>query len=382
MFVKQMPFNFKFLTHGHSHVAMLGWVYMALFLLFIKYFAGEFNKSFNRLFWLTEIAVLVMIISFPVQGYALFSIIASSLYIVFSYFFTALMLKNAGKEKSAAHSLMRTSLIWLCLSTLSLWALGPIIATTGSSSKPAMLTIQYFLHFQLNGWFMFAAMALFFKFLKIPDSKDFKIFHLSFIISVVLTFGLSVNWYYDYGIFRFINNLGIVSQLIAFFYGFKLIKTHGKEMFRNLGRLSKILLIFIAVSITLKTLFQSVSVVPEIARDVFNNRQAVIGFIHLMMLGIISTFLFFCLKLDVKKGESKKLLSIGIVFFLIGIIASEFLLLYQGLAYYLPEISISDYAFWLAIFSCLLPAGIYMALISSFDFEFMTKKNKDEKDVG
>lgn len=373
MMVHSMPFNFKFLTHAHSHVAILGWVYMALFLLLAQYFVGKFGKGFQRLFLVTQIAVLGMIIGFPTQGYGLISIVASSLYIIFSYVFTRLMLKKTKGKSSAAYSLMRTSLFWLCLSTVSLWALGPIIATQGATSKPALLTIQYFLHFQLNGWFLFAIVALFFHFLKLPASKTFDKFHLAFVLSLVYTFGLPINWYYDFSIFRWMNAIGVIFQLMALYWGFVLIRNHYREFFSKLDRLSKFLLQFAAVSFLLKIGFQTFSLIPDIAKHIFDNRQAVIGFIHLMMLGIISAFLFFAIRLQIKNKITKRLMSIGICFFLTGILLTEAILLYQGLSYYFPSISISNYKFWLWIFSFALVAGIYMILIAALNFEFRDK---------
>ncbi|MGB3452535.1 MAG: hypothetical protein WBA59_01760 [Moheibacter sp.] len=373
MMVHSMPFNFKFLTHAHSHVAILGWVYMALFLLLAQHFVGKFGKGFQRLFLVTQIAVLGMIIGFPTQGYGLISIVASSLYIIFSYVFTRLMLKKTKGKSSAAYSLMRTSLVWLCLSTVSLWALGPIIATQGATSKPALLTIQYFLHFQLNGWFLFAIVALFFHFLKLPASKTFDKFHLAFVLSLVYTFGLPINWYYDFSIFRWMNAIGVIFQLMALYWGFILILDHYRKFFLKLDRLSKFLLQFAAVSFLLKIGFQTFSLIPDIAKHIFDNRQAVIGFIHLMMLGIISAFLFFAIRLQIKNKITKRLMSIGICFFLAGILLTEAILLYQGFSYYFPSISISNYKFWLWIFSFALVAGIYMILVAALNFKFKDK---------
>lgn len=370
MMVHSMPFNFKYLTHAHSHIAILGWVYMVLFLLLVQYFVGEFGKGFNRLFWLTQLAVVGMIVGFPMQGYGLISIIASSLYIIFSYIFTWLMLKKTKGKKSPAYSLMRTSLLWLCLSTISLWALGPIIATQGATSKPALLTIQYFLHFQLNGWFLFAIVALFFKYLKVRDSEDFRRFHLTFAISLVLTFSLPVNWYYDFSIFRWFNGIGILFQLVAFYYGFRVIKENYKLYYDKIDGLSKFLLGFVAISFSLKIFFQTCSLIPELARHIFDNRQAVIGFIHLMMLGIISVFLFYSIRIQVKNRSTYRLISIGICFFISGIVLTEIILLYQGFCYYYPELSISNYPLLLWIFSFLLLTGIYMILISTLNFEY------------
>ena len=67
-FINTIPINYRFLTHAHSHVAMLGWVYLMLFTLIVHYFVPNNKKAvFNNLFWLTEIAVVGMMVSFPIS---------------------------------------------------------------------------------------------------------------------------------------------------------------------------------------------------------------------------------------------------------------------------------------------------------------------------
>ena len=99
MYVVPMPeLNYQFLLHGHSHIAMLGWVYMMLYGLIYTYFVPIKSKEkpiYNRLFWITEVAVVGMMLYFPVEGYALFSITFSTLHILCSYYFCRLVWKDA-----------------------------------------------------------------------------------------------------------------------------------------------------------------------------------------------------------------------------------------------------------------------------------------------
>ena len=89
--------NFQFLMHGHSHVAMLGWVYMMLYCLIFHFFVPKEKQQkpiYNQLFWTTELAVVGMMIDFPAQGYAFVSILFSTLHIFCSYYFCYLIIKN------------------------------------------------------------------------------------------------------------------------------------------------------------------------------------------------------------------------------------------------------------------------------------------------
>jgi hypothetical protein len=81
-FISSINLNYRYLTHAHSHLAMLGWVYLMLFVLIVHYFVPEKKPVYNRLFWLTEFSVVGMMVSFPFQGYAVISITFSTLHIL------------------------------------------------------------------------------------------------------------------------------------------------------------------------------------------------------------------------------------------------------------------------------------------------------------
>lgn len=185
VFVFPVGINFRYLTHAHSHVAMLGWVYLMLFSFFVYYFIPKPSKAYSRLFWVTEIAVLGMMLSFPFQGYAAISISFSTLHIFCSYYFFRLVWKDQAGNDLPERTLLKTSLLFMLLSTIGIWFLGPAVATVGNQSAFFNIAIQFFLHFQFNGWFLFAVLAVFFKILsrlglKI-DLKKFKWFFLSLI---------------------------------------------------------------------------------------------------------------------------------------------------------------------------------------------------------
>ena len=73
--------TYRYLVHTHSHIALLGWVYVALTaLIFHLCIKLEAQKKYSKVFWCTQITILGMLFSFPITGYALFSILFSSLF--------------------------------------------------------------------------------------------------------------------------------------------------------------------------------------------------------------------------------------------------------------------------------------------------------------
>ena len=128
--------NYKFIVHTHSHIALLGWVYIGLttliFHLFIK---KEAKKRYLKLFIFTQISILGMLISFPITGYALFSIIFSTLFIICSYWFYAFYKKNNNFNKNSyASKFINASLLFMIVSSIGPWDLGIIMNTLGSTS--------------------------------------------------------------------------------------------------------------------------------------------------------------------------------------------------------------------------------------------------------
>ncbi|MCB0446175.1 MAG: hypothetical protein KDD03_01425, partial [Gelidibacter sp.] len=150
VFIQPLSLNFRFLTHGHSHVAMLGWVYLMLYLLIVHHFIPDKKPIYNRLFWITQLAVVGMMISFPLQGYAAISISFSTLHIFCSYYFVRLVWQHHKTTSLPARYLLKACLLFMLLSTIGVWCLGPAVATLGQTSAFYQIAIQFFLHFQFN----------------------------------------------------------------------------------------------------------------------------------------------------------------------------------------------------------------------------------------
>lgn len=382
-FVTSISFNFKYLIHAHSHIAMLGWVYLMLYSFIVDWFIPIKNKRFTYLFWLTQLAVIGMMLSFPLQGYAIVSISFSTLHILCSYYFIQLVWKNQQNNSLPEKWLLKAALLFMFLSTIGIWCLGPAVAIAGKESVFYHLAIQFFLHFQFNGWFLLAVLALLFKYLSTLsvaiNEKHFSYFFNLLILSTFLTFALPISWYVNHFLFFWINALGILMQLMALVILVKIIRPYFYLLWKTSTRTIKKIIFFTSSCVVLKILLQTTSLFPEIAANSFHIKQLVIGFIHLTMLGVISGFLLWFFLQRNEFSKKNNLVTWGINFFLLGFLGTEFLLFVQGGMYYFQMNEISNYNLLLLSFSVFLLVGISLLFMRILDLAFKINTNQQKR---
>src|SRR5690606_17694813 len=129
--------DYRNMMHGHSHVAMLGWVYLALYALIGYRFIPreQWEKPvYSRLFWFTQFTVFGMMVSFSIQGYGAVSITFSTLHILASYAFGFLVWRDHRAKHPEISLLIKTALVFMVVSTIGVWSLGPLTLTGGRSS--------------------------------------------------------------------------------------------------------------------------------------------------------------------------------------------------------------------------------------------------------
>ena len=85
------------------------------------------------------------------------------------------------------------------------------------------------------------------------------------------------------------------------------------------------------IALSIKLLLQLLSTIPSLSQLAFGFRPVVIGYLHLMLLGVISLFLLGYIFTNqlIKIGYYTK---IGSIVFIIGIIINQTLLLIQGVS--------------------------------------------------
>lgn len=360
--------NYIYLLHAHSHVAMLGWAYLMIYVLIIHFFTPK-DKSqkpiYNRLFWITEISIIGMIISFPVQGYALFSIIFCTLHILLSYVFCWLVCRDAFPFITVNKILLLIAILFMVFSTFGVWCLGPAVKILGKQSAFYQIAIQFFLHFQFNGWFLFAVLALFVKQFKHKIvTNSFIIFVILLVVATALTFAFPLSWYIDDKALNCINAIGGLLQLVAFIYGYKILKPEINQFKANLDAITKMVYSLAIWSLFFKIAIQLIVLVSDMAEVSHQIRNFVIGFIHLTSLGVITGFLFGILIQNKMLSNQSYVLRLGMKFFIFGYVATEVLLFLQGLFFYFEKGNISGYYESIFVTSLVMILGLILIILS------------------
>ena len=308
-----------------------------------------------------------MMLYFPFQGYALFSITFSTLHILCSYYFCRLIWKDSQPKTMPEKRILRTGLFFMLLSTLGVWCLGPAVGLFGKTSAFYQIAIQFFLHFQFNGWFLFAVLGLFFNQLNANiNEKQFRLFYNLLVVSTILTLALPVSWFLSNPIFHWINVVGVSLQIIAFLVFIKILRPHFQSFLASLNKIEKTVYSFALFSLALKVGIQLIVVIPELAQVAHQIRNFVIGYIHLTMLGIITGFLFAIALKNSFLNQKTKLTQWGIKLFLLGFLLTETLLFLQGIYLYFDMGEFPSYHKNLLIASSFLPVGLLMLVISIY----------------
>ncbi len=328
--------NYQFVLHGHSHVVLLGWVFNALVAaVHIMLFGNEISKRYKILYWLFQISVLGMLISFPLQGYAFVSIFFSTLHILLSYVWVVWTWKKSKNLEKNVAPFVRWGLFYLIIATLGPFSLGPIIATGGVGSDLYFMAIYYYLHFLYNGFFIFMLLGMFFWLLKkrelnINSEGQEKFINLMN-VSCILTLFLSALWMQPETYVYLIGAVAGIIQLLAIGQLWGIVRPVWKDFLKQMNREARLLIGVVLIGLLLKVTLQALSALPVVADLAYAVRNYIIGYLHLVFIGIVTPFLFTWFNERGMIDLQSKVKKVGLIFFLIGFIASEFVMVTPSL---------------------------------------------------
>lgn len=329
----------KKLLHGHSHFAFAGWITQALMFLMIGWLQDQNSENqFQRYRWLLLSNLLTaygMLISFPIQGYAFFSILFSTLSIFVSYVFAYMFWTDLNKlsGKSISHSWFKLALLGNAISSLGPFSLAYMMATRNVQQNLYLASVYFFLHFQYNVWFFFSAMGLaLHKLVKMGlPGRPLSLVFTFFALAAVPTYLLSVLWWPLGQAAYNITVLAVICQLLAWAIMIKYLLQHWSAINQSVPSFTRIMFILACCALTIKLLLQTGSVLPALSKLAFGFRPIVIGYLHLVLLGMITLFILAWLyKNQILSNERRT--KTGLSIFICGILINEGLLMVQGVA--------------------------------------------------
>lgn len=371
-FLFPIPFlDYKNFLSAHTHFAFGGWIALALMVLLIASLLKPeqaARKAYQYILWGIEITSLGMAVSFPFDGYATVSIIFSTMFIFFTYGFGWYFIKdmlNAGNERPVP-LLAIAAVGCLVLSSVGPFTLAYIMATGWGDTVIYHDAIYTFLHFQYNGFFTLSVLALFLhKMLPLIDPRLKRVirrFSLFIVLSVPPSLFMSLSWHPRDAVIYTGSAIGCILLFIALIFFLRFIFSFNRSLLFS-NPIARMLLFLSLLSFVIKIILQMLMIVPQIADTVFGFRPIIIGFLHLVFLGLVT---FYILAHLVETGELNMQVPLkkkSIIILTISIILNEGILLVQGLGLLMGN-SKDIYAWLLWIVSILLFISSLMVFLS------------------
>ncbi len=282
--------NYKFLMHAHSHFAFAAWCFLSLAILLAKAVPGLLKATtLKRISIWTMISAAGMLFSFIYGGYNAISITFSTLFTIVTWAFAIICWHSLKKIKhvhSSALELIKASLVFLCLSSLGPIAVGPIGALMSKTSPIYMDAIYFYLHFQMNGWMTSAAAGILLIQYGRPENQSSyqRLSVRLFVWSNIPLFAAFCLWSKP-GII--LNVVALIASIMQF-AGWLGIE---KQFRKNISTKNSLMnLAWLALSF--KILTQMGICIPDLGNWVFASRNIIIGYIHMIMLGVVSPTIF------------------------------------------------------------------------------------------
>lgn len=332
--------EYTHILHGHSHMATLGWTFIGGFILFLVMSWDELhNKGHAKaILWTSFVITMIMFFTFLYQGYALYSIIFSTIHIFIEYWvivFIILSMRKVTSLPAISKLFFYAACLFLFVSSIGPFSLGAI-ASQGLRDHPIFeIAVYFYLHFQYNGWLYLMLIGLFIFYLSKKQIKlNEKLLKWSFWLYAISLFPsvfLSLLWY-DFGQLAYLAAvLGALGQFISIIIFLFAVLQEVKAFRKSVSQHMAISYLFVFLILIAKHIMEFALLYLPFAQVIYDTRSVVVGYLHLLLLGFISMFIFNLLQSTKQLDEGKKRVTFGIAIFLAGFILNEALLFISGL---------------------------------------------------
>lgn len=334
-----LPFiDQKHLLHSHSHFSFSGWISQALMVIMVAqlYQMGKQSayRKYSRYLILNLVCAYGMLVSFAIQGYGLFSITFSTLSIILSFAFGLKYWKDLNRYATTGtyKNWLKAAIAFNLISSLGAFSLSVMMAMHVIHQNGYLASIYFFLHFQYNGWFFFACMGFicrYFSNLGIPSNAFQGVFRM-FAIACIPAYFLSALWLPIPGWIYALVVLAAIVQMAGWVKFLSIIYRYRLILRTKMKGFEKILLGIPALTLSIKLMLQLGSVYPPLSELAFGFRPIVIGYLHLVLLGVITLFLIIYMVVS-KYIVFSNTMKTGLIILIGGIFFNELLLMLQGI---------------------------------------------------
>lgn len=289
--------NYMFFLHAHSHIMFLGWVFNVLYIgIVTDHIAEKEQRFFQALFMVLQMLVAGMMLSFPRGGYDVVSIVLSTLHTLGAIVFIIKFYRSSKLITATSAWYARTALIFFTISAIGPFSLGYLMANGLGQSQWYYFSVYFYLHFQYNGFFLFGIFSLFFGLLERKkigfNAAKAKAIGKVLAVTCVPAYLLSVLWAEPGLIFNITGGIAAAIQLVALIMLIVLLK-QSKNALRKIFHASSLTFLSIVLfAFAVKLVLQLASATPVVALLAYALRPVVIAYLHLVLLAVISLFLF------------------------------------------------------------------------------------------
>ena len=361
--------------HGHSHLALLGWGFLGVFLLFLAIMWKHIKSKKQAMAICAALSVtsILMFIAFLWQGYDTVSIIMSAIHIFIEYWAAIFMYKQLKHLRSLPKSvslLMNGAFITLIISSFGPYGIA-FISANGLKGTPLYeMAIYFYLHFLYNGWFTLFLIALFSLFLYLKkihfNQHKLTISFWIYFISLFPGYSISIGWVEAGAFVDILASIGGIGQWISIILLIFVFRDSWKVLKSELPKVISFGLWITFLLLVIKGTMELGMIAPNMATLVYDTRNVIIGYLHLTLLGFVSfAILVGFYMLDFIKVS--KLSLAGIIVFLIGFIFNELLLFLDALLEWANLSRIPYTIEGLLIASIFLAVGVLFMWISTFN---------------
>jgi len=210
------------------------------------------------------------------QGYALYSIVFSTLHLILSYIVLIRLWKQLTKNNSI-HQFVKLGIIFHFISSIGPYMLGPLMVLEMQESPWYQQAIFFYLHFQYFGVFFVWMLVVLLQKANVTLTKNQVVIVA---LSLVFLFAHSLDYSFNHWliqVFGSLGSIGLLTILLSFKNNFKNAENQYKYLY------------YIVLFIGFINIIGSI---PSIANVVVENRFLLIAWLHLLFLGMYIPFIW------------------------------------------------------------------------------------------